>query len=245
MNDIFVLAQQAIEEALASNWKEAIAKNQEILLQNPRDLEAKNRLAKAYLEIGKVTVAKKLYQEVLEVDPYNQIALKNLKRIARFNGNSRGNNKQSNQKFCADIFLSEPGKTKLVNLIHLATPQELSTLSPGEQLKLQPKKHTVCVIDMDDRYIGALPDDISHLLISLMAGGNLYEVYIKKATINSLQVILWEKYRSERFTNQPSFLQSGKVKCYPYVKEETGKNERESLSEFEEELIEEGWSFWK
>jgi tetratricopeptide (TPR) repeat protein len=244
MDDVSSLAQKAIEEALSSNWEGAIAKNQEILLQNPNDLEAKNRLAKAYLESGKIEVAKKLYREVLEIDPYNQIALKNLKRVEGLNGN--GHNKNNNHQLNSAVFLSEPGKTKLVNLVHLATPQSLSSLSPGEQLTLQAKKHTICVLDQDGQYIGALPDDISHLLISLMAGGNLYETYVKKASANCLQVIIWEKYRSKRFISQPSFLPNGKINYYPCPKEETKSNEQILPPECEEELIEEeNWSIWK
>ncbi|OGD86170.1 hypothetical protein A2Z23_02240 [Candidatus Curtissbacteria bacterium RBG_16_39_7] len=245
MNDLFVLAQRSIDEALSSNWEGAIATNQEILRQNPNDLEAKNRLARACLEIGKVGEAKKIYQEVLKADSYNQIALKNFQRITKLNGNLGNGKSGNNHQLNSTIFLSEPGKAKLVNLIHLANPQEISSLSPGEQLRLQPKKHTVCVFNKSDQYVGALPDDISHLLISLIDGGNIYEAYVKKTSINCLQVILWEKYRSERFISQPSFLETRKINYYPYIKEEGGKIDQGPSPECEEELIEEERSWNK
>jgi len=243
MDDVNSLAQKAIEEALASNWEGAIAKNQEILLRNPSDLEAKNRLAKAYLESGKIAAAKQIYQEVLEIDPYNQIALKNLKRVEGFNGEEK-NNKNTFHQLNSAVFLSEPGKTKLVNLVHLAAPQILSSLSPGEQLALQAKKHTVYVLNQNGQYLGALPDDISHLLISLMAGGNTYEIYVKKASSNCLQVIIWEKHRSKNFINQPSFLPNGKINYYPFFKEETRDYEQNTDNECDEDFIEkeENWN---
>jgi len=240
MDDIFSLAQKAIEEALSSNWEEAIDKNQKILLLNPNDLEAKNRLAKAYLESGKVELAKAIYLEVLETDPYNQIALKNLKRIEEINGNghTNGHTKNNNCQLNFSVFLSEPGKTKLVNLVHLATPQTLSLLSPGEQLVLQNKKHTIYVLNQDGHYLGALPDDISHLLISLMDGGNVYEVFVKKVIPNCLQVIILEKYRSDKFKSQPSFLPNGKVNYYQHVvKEEIKTEEHILLTDCEEEAV--------
>lgn len=241
MDDIFTLAQQAINEALSSNWEKAILKNKEILDRNPNNIEARNRLARAYLEIGEIEAAKKIYQEVLEIDPCNQIALKNLQRISKLNGNVSNNKHNGHSKINFNIFLAEPGKTKLVDLINLTSPQYLSTLSPGDLLKLQPKKHTVCLLDENNQYVGALPDDIAHLLISLINGGNVYEAYVKKASANCLQVILWEKYRSERFISQPSFLELRKIHYYQQIKEEVHNNERwfELSEEYEEKLTDE------
>src|SRR6266436_10065646 len=73
---------QAIQTALEGQWELAINLNQEILQQNPADIETLNRLAFAYTALGKIQDAKKTYQRVLEIDVFNPIALKNYKRLS-------------------------------------------------------------------------------------------------------------------------------------------------------------------
>ncbi|MDP2916657.1 MAG: hypothetical protein Q8O16_01855, partial [Dehalococcoidia bacterium] len=46
------IAKQAIATAMQSNWQESIALNKQIIGNFPNDVEAYNRLGKAYLEMG-------------------------------------------------------------------------------------------------------------------------------------------------------------------------------------------------
>lgn len=247
MDNLSELKNKAINAALEQNWGEALRLNLEIAKTAPHDIETKNRLAKAYCELGKLDMGKNLYNEVLKLDPYNQIAAKNAKLLARVNGkgngvklngngqrNGHGNGLSSQGKLDFNIFLSEPGKTKIINLVHLASPQVLSKLSAGEKLELVVKRHCIQLTTDGKEYVGALPDDIAHLLLSLVKGGNRYEAYVKKISANSLWIILWETFRAKRFVNQPSFLDSGKIGYIPFVKEETLKKEPLDMS-FEED----------
>ncbi len=196
------LVTAAINAALANDWHKAISINKQLLSQNPNDIEALNRLAWAYTEIGQIAAAKKTYQQVIKLDKYNPIAHKNIKKISKAGNNHNHSNNHVNPQ----IFLSEPGKTKLVNLVKLATPQVLSTLTAGQELKMVCKKHAVIITTQDNQYVGALPDDIAHHLISLCAGGNKYQVFAKSVKTNNLQVFIREIYRAKRFAHQPSFL---------------------------------------
>ncbi|HEY5600812.1 MAG TPA: tetratricopeptide repeat protein [Patescibacteria group bacterium] len=198
------LKQSAINAAIAGDWQQAVEINKKLLADHPQNSEALNRLARAYFVLGNVIEAKKTYRRVLDIDPYNQIASNNLKRLSKVDGNGNGTNGHS---IDFNVFIAEPGTTKLINLIKVATPQTLSQLTCGEKLDISPKKHSVVVTTFDKIYLGALPDDLAHLLLSLMDGGNKYEVFVKKVTNNNLQILIRETFRSPRFISQPSFIE--------------------------------------
>src|SRR5690242_4664396 len=82
--DISSLQRQAIQAALSFHWDEAIKLNKKIIESTPLDADALNRLARAYCETGKFSQSRKLYSQVLELDPYNSIAAKNIKRLSNF-----------------------------------------------------------------------------------------------------------------------------------------------------------------
>lgn len=203
-----LLSHQAIMAALSGSWEEALRLNQEIIDADPKNVEALNRIARAYFELGDLTKAKKYFDTALSVDPYNQIAAKFLKRIKTF---SKGAKTQSNPQsafnpLSGDLFIQEPGKTKVVTLLKVAEPQKLSLLSSGMIVNLIIKNHSIAITDQSEEYLGVLPDDLSHHLIRLIHGGNKYQALIKTIKTNSLSVLIREAYRCPRFRNQPSFL---------------------------------------
>lgn len=212
----------AINAALSANWDEALKLNQQIIDTDPKNIDALNRTAKAYFELGKLSLAKKYYSEALEVDPYNPIAQKNLKIIQSFknvdtnklaakklaNGTNPPNGSGtdlSRMRLLSSLFLQEPGRTKLVNLLKVAEPQKLSLSYPGMPLEMVIKNHKITIMDQVNTYLGILPDDLSHRLLKLLKGGNKYQAYIKSVRPNGLTVLIRESFRSKKFKNQPSF----------------------------------------
>lgn len=213
------LHQQAIQAALTANWDEALKLNTLIIESEPTNVDALNRLARAHFEVGDLKASKKYYESSLKVDPYNQIAAKFLKRIESCSKKGTNGEKQRSTangfQFSLDSFIEEPGKTKVVPLIKVAEPQRLSVLSPGEVVKLVARSRGVVVNDMDNHYLGALPDDIGHRLLRFLRGGNKYQVLIKNVKVNGLSVLIRETFCSSRFKNQPSFLDNlGGVMAY-------------------------------
>lgn len=202
--DTILLAKMAADAALLSNWQEAIQINQKILKNNQEDVEALNRLARAQVCSGEIEKAQKTYKKVLELDPYNIIANKNVNRINLSNGHTNGKNIILSQNL-SSLFLSEPGKTKVVGLLNLAPPTVLAVLNYGEEVHLNAKSHAVAVTTLEGVYIGALPDDIAHKLIAFISGGNKYEAFVKSVTPKILTIFIRETERSQKFTNQPSF----------------------------------------
>lgn len=201
------LNQSAINEAINCNWDKAIELNLEIIISEPDNVQAKNRLAKAYCETGQFKLAKSVYEEVLKIDPYNGIATKNLKKVAAIKADSTIRAEGvPRQKLSAAVFLHEPGVTKMVNLIKIAEPSRLLTLSAGSVVYLVPKLKSIGVADEYKHYLGVLPDDTAFMLLKLIKGGNEYEVIVKSVKQNAITVLIRETLRAKKFKNQPSFI---------------------------------------
>src|SRR3989344_5399770 len=114
MNDLspipLSLNQKAIDAALDCRWEEALKLNKKILKVEPQNVDALARLARVNMELGKFNLAKKFYSEVLQYDPYNPIAIKNLKIIKSFKSNNQNLNRNSSVNLSPSLFLQEPGK---------------------------------------------------------------------------------------------------------------------------------------
>ena len=67
----------AILYAMQGKWDDAIKANEDIILNNPNDVDAFNRLGKALSEIGKINKSKNAFQKALSLSPQNVIAKKN------------------------------------------------------------------------------------------------------------------------------------------------------------------------
>jgi len=212
LQDIESLSRLAITAAASLNWQEAAKINQKILKITDTSVETLNRLAKAYISLGETQKAQKYYKKALNLDPYNIIAKRNLEKIIKANGSgiakSTNGHAQKTPVNLSTLFLFEPGKTKIINLLNLAPPQILATVSCGDEVSLNPKKHSVAVTGSDGVYLGALPDDLAHKLIAYIDGGNKYEAYVKCATTKILSIFIKEVYKGAKFTNQPSFSQN-------------------------------------
>jgi len=225
------LAQKAINEALKGDWKEATKTNLQILKTNPQDIDALNRLARAYAEKGEFGKAKKSAEKVIKIDPFNPIATKALnrwkvaKRGKMENGAGTG----------AEVFLEETGKTKQISLLHLGDAKLLAKLNAGDRVRLTPHAHRVSVLTHDDKYIGRLPDDLAARLRKLIKIGNQYEVFIKSTDSNDVKVFIRETYRSAELASIPSF-PAEKIEYVSFTPPElVRKNEESPITTFEEE----------
>lgn len=204
------LKTQAIQTAITGNWQNAITLNQQLLKENPDDIEGLNRLAFAFTMLGKAKNAKNIYQRVLRLDSKNPIALKNLKRLDGF-----GKSHQTldyNVKNASTLFIEESGKTKVIDLINVADSKLIGLLQTGEPLILNIKRLKIFVLTQKKHYVGMLPDDITKRLVKFIKGGNIYEAYVKAVEDRKVTAFLKEIKRSARFKNQPSFMPLGKNK---------------------------------
>ena len=74
-------AAQAVEMALMGRWDDAIRINLQVLSVFPDDIQAHNRLGKAYLELGRHEEAAEAYEQSLLRQPSGSIARKRLSEL--------------------------------------------------------------------------------------------------------------------------------------------------------------------
>jgi hypothetical protein len=214
-----ITSNQAIKATLSGDWQKAVELNKSLLDENPKDVEALNRMALAYTVLGKNKDAKGTYEKVLQIDPLNSIALKNIKKIKSDSATTDGNTTfiQVN-----NIFIEETGRTKVVDLINLAQAEILSSLQTGQSVDLSVKRLKI-FISQGKKYIGVLPDDIGKRLIKFINGGNQYEAFVKSANHQNVTIFIRELKKSSKFKDQPSFVQILEKKLH--IKK--GKNQKE------------------
>lgn len=194
---------QAIQTALTGDWTTAISLNQAILDEDPTDIDTLNRLAFAHASVGNMKEAKTTYEKVLELDTQNPIALRNIKRLDK--STTRTTPVMLNPQMNS-LFIEEPGKTKIVELINVAEQKHISPLRCGEMIFLSVKRMKVFILDADKQYIGMLADNIGKRLIKFMEGGNKYDAYIKTVSNHKVSIMVRETHKAARFKNQPSFI---------------------------------------
>ncbi|KKS87989.1 MAG: hypothetical protein UV63_C0046G0004 [Microgenomates group bacterium GW2011_GWC1_43_11] len=207
------LSDAAVTAALSQNWQEAITVNKKILQESPKNIGALNRLGFALLKTGKILQGKQMFEKVLKLDSYNRIAGNNIKKI------------HAMKKNCMDVirdcpispllFLEEPGKTKIVDCVNIASTQILSALSCGQEVFFKLKKHSIDIRDAKGTYIGALPDDLSFKLLMFIKAGNRYSAHIKRIAKSCVSIFIREIHRGKKFQNQSSF--SGTTSYIPYA----------------------------
>lgn len=199
----------AIDAALCYRWQQALIYNKQLIKLDPDNIDCLNRLAKAYLELGKYQQAKKICQAVLKIDAYNSIAQKNMQKVTTIKtGVSKLFANGETPAVSPALFLEEPGKTRLVPLIKVAEPQKLLALSCGIEVTLIPKNRSITVV-CGKLYLGALPDDTAFHLLKLLRGGNHYQAFVKSTRPNGITILIRETFRSKKFKNQASFLDEG------------------------------------
>lgn len=182
------LAQKAISLALAGSWQEALETNLQILSSLPEDLDALNRAARCYSELGDIGRAISSSQKVLKIDPTNSIAQKCLLRWKSVKPDD--NHKSS--VATAESFLEESGRTKMVTLLNPGDPNVFAGLNSGTEVRLSAYPHKVSVIDDSGKYIGRLPDDLAARLRNFLKKGVKYQVLIKSVDPKDISVLIKE-----------------------------------------------------
>ncbi len=130
-----VLTKKAIEASLKGKWQEAVSLNLSILDKNPKDIDAKVRLGRAYIQLKDFSKAKKMFKEVLQADPINQVALKNLKLATEGKVEPNGHTPVDPKSL-----IKEPGTTVEINLTLDAKRITSESFSPTENLDIKVTK---------------------------------------------------------------------------------------------------------
>lgn len=206
------LSEEARKLAAEGKWREASEVNLEIIERNPRDVEAHNRLGKAFFELRMYKSAYEAYQTAATIDPANVIAQRNISRIEPLkNADQDDDAEERSHTVRLGIFIEEVGKTYVDDLVNVANPTVLTELSSGDMLSLRVDGDDVQVIDHMDRYIGKFEPRVGKRIIELLSIGNTYEVYVTSSTGQSVRVIVREIDKVDEMGNRLSFPRQGKV----------------------------------
>jgi tetratricopeptide (TPR) repeat protein len=244
--------QEAIKLANENRWQEAVAANESIIEVFPTDVDAYNRLGRAYMELGNYKKAKESYSKSLELSPNNTIARKNLERLALLNGVNITKNEQR-RKLPPSAFIAEIGKAGMVNLIELAPQNVLVKMTPGEQVFLKLRNQDTIVENYKNEYIGLVEPEHGLRLAKLIKGGNQYIAAIVSMDNGRVKVIVRETFQHPSQNGKLSF--PVKVaESYAHVKdsllrhgvgEEEGLEEIEYAESDETEPVPEGFSIYE
>lgn len=174
-----ILSKKAIDAALKANWAEAVDLNTQILNKNPGNLEAKIRLGRALLQTRKFDKAKKLFREVLKIDPINPVALKNYDLAKKGKVEIKGQ-----VQIDTKSLLKEPGTTSEATFEISAKGITCKDFVSGENIHLKIKKKSIEVLKTkDDKKItvGEItdPDMVTKMNIAFEKNGRICAGFLK------------------------------------------------------------------
>ncbi len=210
------MAEQARKLASQGRWLDAVEVNKQLIERSPRDVDALNRLGKAYFELDMFRSAYEVYEKAADADPANIIARRNLERIEPLRDfeNESPANPEVLPPDLNGVFIEEAGKTYVDELIVPASVAELRTISSGSKLEIDidpedPKR--VYLVDFTGIVVGRLEPIIAQRMVQLISTGSTYEVYVTSNAGDSVRVIIREVERSPALGRAVSFPDQGKV----------------------------------
>jgi len=217
-------AREAITLAMQSRWEEAVEANQVILDSFPTDVDACKRLGRALMELGQYAQAREAYKKALELDPHNQIAKKNLARLAIL---KEAEAPVDRHRVAPHLFLEETGRAGVVDLAHTAVPEVLARLAAGDQVFLNVSGRRLQVVSRQGTYLGEVEPRHALRLLELILGGNKYSAAVAALRDGGMSVIIKETFQHPSQAGRPSFPIRETETFRPYIRDTMIKYELE------------------
>ncbi|MFN8542523.1 MAG: hypothetical protein U0232_34215 [Thermomicrobiales bacterium] len=202
-----LVQQQAQQLAMNGEWEAAIELNREILEAAPNDVQALNRLGKAFSELGRYSESYASYHQSITIDPANQIARRNLQRLEPLkNLEADGSvTERRHTQARQTMFIEEIGKTRVTEVLGLADNTTLARMASGDQVELRIEGKQVIVYSEDGLRLGNLEPRLAQRLIGLIDGGNRYSAAVTVVEPGLLRVIIRETYQHPSQAGRLSF----------------------------------------
>jgi len=227
-------SKQAIALAMQGRWREAVAANKSLIESFPNDVDAYNRLGRAYMELGEYSRAREAYSRAMELDPYNTIAKKNLHRLSHLGEGVAGEG-GAFHRVEPQHFIEETGKAGVVNLYRLAPGETLAKMVAGDRVYLKVDGSSLIIQDGRGEYLGQVEPKHGQRLIKLVKGGNKYTATVISSAEEMMTIIIREVYQDPSQAGQLSFPSKGFERIQPYVGDRIFRRELE----YEEGVAEE------
>lgn len=236
------LTEQAVKLAVSGRWQEAVQVNREYTRLFANEAEGYNRLGKALSELGQVQEALDAYQKALDLDPTNQIARRNIDRLAALRDAPVS---APPTQVDTRLFVEETGSAAVATL-QAVDPKVAAVLDAGDIVQLDVQGNAVNVLTVRGEYVGMIEPRIGLRLARMMNAGNRYSAAMV-STGEHPKVILRETFKHPSMIDKVSFPQPRISDIRAYTRrgllhrdeeEEWGYDEEEEL----EEEPAEGWS---
>jgi tetratricopeptide (TPR) repeat protein len=198
------LADQATAAALEADWPRAAELNQRLVEVSPDDLEARNRLGRALIELGRLDEAKAAFAEVLKTEPFNSIALRGNSRVATLQEH-KVKPFTTTTKTQPRLFIEDMGKTGILRLINPAPTHVLAKYSPGAECELREQEGLLAIHARDGDLIGFLEPKVGRRLIDLLRTGNQYVAAMVSNDPANARVAIREVFSSAENASRISF----------------------------------------
>jgi tetratricopeptide (TPR) repeat protein len=198
------LADQAVAAALDADWTRAVDLNAKILVASPDDIEARNRLGRAYIEQGKLEEAKASFAEVLKAEPYNSIAIRGTQRTTQLLEH-HGKSVTTKTRTQPRLFIEDMGKTGILRLINPAPAHILARYSTGSECELREQEGLLAVHASDGELLGFLEPKVGRRLIDLIRTGNQYVAAMVSNDQANARVAIRETFQSAENASRISF----------------------------------------
>jgi len=235
-------SQEAIALAMQSRWQEAIVVNQNIIDNFPTDIDAFNRLGRAYTELREFAKAREAYGKTLELDPDNSIAQKNLNRLSKLR-EAKVPIRDERREVAPNLFIGEMGKAGVVNLQNLAPDEILAQMAAGNRVNVKVRNGQLIVEDESGEYLGMVEPQHGLRLAKLMEGGNKYSAAVVSMDHEKARILVRETFQHPTQSGRLSFPVKAMEGFQPHVRDTLLRHstvEEESFDESEYTELEEG-----
>jgi len=223
---------EAIDLAMKGRWQEAVARNKDIIKSFPDDVDAYNRLGRAYMELGDYTQARGAYGKSVELDPYNAIANRNLRRLRDVKAPAKV--EVETDEVGPHQFIEEIGKAGVISLYDLSPKEIRARMVNGDRVDLKTEGSALAAYNTHGEFMGRVDTKHAPRLVRLMQGGNRYAAVVVRSVMDTMTVMIREVYQDPSQTGKLSFPPKGLEEVRPYVSDK-GLMESEVEEESEEE----------
>ena len=232
---------KAVALAMEGKWEEAAALNRELLELFPEDVETLNRLGKAYLEMGRYSMARGAFGAAVAVAPHNSIAKKNLSRLESLPHDSEDEAAppQVATRVKPNLFIEDSGKSGVTVLHKPAVASILAKVAPGDLVDLQAGERRLLVITPQGQLLGEVEPKLANRLLRLIRQGNRYSGAVVSVNHPRIAVALREVYTHPSLLGIASFPSRGAVAYSPQLPDAYARIDLEPDSEDDDMVA--GW----
>ena len=234
---------KAVALALEGKWEEAAVVNRELLELFPEDVETLNRLGKAYLEMGRYSMARGAFGAALAVAPHNSIAKKNLHRLESlpYDTDDEASPPSGPTRVLPNLFIEDSGKSGVTVLHKPAPASALAKVAPGDSVDLQADEKRLAVYTPQGQLLGEVEPKLANRLLRLIRQGNRYSGAVVSAQHPKIAVALREVYTHPSLLGIASFPSKGSVAYAPQLPDTYARMDRDSDSDSEDDDAASGW----